>query len=42
LDSGLERIDPAGAAENVGARVNVNIDGPDEELLREFEGAAIG
>jgi hypothetical protein len=42
LDSGLKRIDPAGAAENMGARVNMNIDGPNEELLREFEGSTIG
>jgi hypothetical protein len=41
LNCGLERIDPARAAENVGAGVNVNIDGPNEELLGELEGAAI-
>jgi len=42
LNGGLERIHPARAAENVGARVNMNIDGPSQELLRELEGTAIG
>jgi hypothetical protein len=41
LNGGLERIDPARAAENMGASVNMNIDGPSQELLGELEGAAI-
>ena len=41
LDGGLEWIHPAWAAEDVGAGVNMDIDGPPQKLLGELEGATI-